>query len=83
MGHGLWHPSTGIEIGDVGYFEDGAFKRLFNVIDTDSDLDFPENFDRMEGFQPGWIDKTESHLHPGPLPSHTVKVHSLEAGVAA
>lgn len=31
MGHGLWHPSKTIEIGDVGYIKEGAFTRLFNA----------------------------------------------------
>lgn len=45
-GHPLWHPEPtkfgDVEIGDVGYVDDGCFYRLFNAIRS---MDDPANKD--------------------------------------
>lgn len=51
-GHPLWYPEPTkygqVEIGDVGYLDDGCFYRLFNAIRSDTDpinsLGVPDNF---------------------------------------
>ena len=75
LGHALWRPSPEhtngeVRIGDVGYFHEGAFKRLFNVLDEHP----PAGCDRMTGYDSRWEDTTEHCLEPGPLPSYTVKM---------
>lgn len=38
FGYALYRPSD-VEIGDIGYFRDGAYDRLFNVFDLDREAD--------------------------------------------
>lgn len=78
MGHGLWHPSTDIKIGDVGYFEGGAFKSLFNVTDS-------RQLAEHEAREPLVYPKTfetsvKGYLKPDIYPSFSAETTSLDGG---
>ena len=66
-GHALWRPDPSssygnIEIGDVGFFHEGAFKRLFNVIREDSTPSLPGNLERMRDYNASLEDTQESYI---------------------
>ena len=43
-GRALWLPRTDIDVGDVGFFDDGAFASKFNVMSNrlEDDIMYPE-----------------------------------------
>lgn len=84
-GHPLHHPEPRpegpVEIGDVGYTKDGAFRRLFNVSRPANDpvqrFGVPEDFVQLDM---GAIDTFDAVLEPGPLHSRTISALSAEVG---
>ncbi|KAF9459080.1 hypothetical protein BDZ94DRAFT_1061902 [Collybia nuda] len=76
-GHPLYYPEPRpegpVEIGDVGFIKDGAFRRLFNVSQPPDHpsqrFGVPENFVQLDL---GAIDTFDAALEPGPLYSKTI-----------
>ncbi|KAI0765559.1 hypothetical protein BC629DRAFT_1541086 [Irpex lacteus] len=95
-GHPLWFPEPmeasdgrvrGIELGDVGYFdEDGGFKSLFNItVDSDNELNaagVPEGFVPIE-FNNNLRSVRDGFLQPRPFCSASVKANTAEAHALA
>ena len=78
MSHGLWYPSAKINIGDVGYIEQGAFKPLFNVTDgqqlKDRECGEPLKYAKnLETF-------TEAYLKPDVYQNISIEATSLDGG---
>ena len=82
MGHALWRPSTGVEIGDVGYIHDGGFRPLFNVIKDEKKLKDYDCGQTLQ-FPEAWSRSTEAYLKPQTLRSQSIVASSLSAGVEA
>ncbi|KAF9459074.1 hypothetical protein BDZ94DRAFT_1061835 [Collybia nuda] len=84
-GHPLYHPEPRaegpVEIGDVGYIKDGAFRRLFNVSRPPDDpvqrFGVPDDFVQLNL---GAMDRFDAVLEPGPLHSRTISTISTEVG---
>lgn len=84
-GHPLHHPEPRpkgpVEIGDVGYTKDGAFRRLFNASRPANDpiqcFGIPDDFVQLDM---GVIDTFDAVLEPGPLHSRTISTLSTEVG---
>ncbi len=77
----------GIELGDVGYFdEDGGFKSLFNItVDSDHELNaagVPEGFVPIE-FNNNLRSVRDGFLQPRPFCSASVKANTAEAHALA
>ncbi|EMD31150.1 hypothetical protein CERSUDRAFT_60482, partial [Gelatoporia subvermispora B] len=84
LGHGmpLWEPeptrSGPVQIGDVGYIQEGGFYRLFNAMCSADD---PLNRDHLgcpQGHEPLVVNETlmnerDNALQPGPLYSRNVR----------
>lgn len=74
-------PEGPVEIGDVGFTRNGAFRRLFNVAKSAEDP--AQRFGVPDGFLPldlGAIDTYEAALEPGPLYSRVISTLSAEIG---
>lgn len=85
-GHPLYYPEPSsldgeVEIGDVGYTEQGAFCRLFNVCrPPDHPMQLygvPDGFVQLDT---GFINTFEAALEPGPLYSRAVSSTSVNIG---
>ncbi|KAI0347557.1 hypothetical protein BDW22DRAFT_1425571 [Trametopsis cervina] len=89
-GHPLWYPEpiSGLhglqcpaQIGDVGYIdEDGGFRRLFNVIVDDSELNaggVPDGFEPLF-FNTNLVDIKRQSLVPGLFCSKNVRTSQIE-----
>lgn len=87
-GHPLWHPEPtkfgDVEIGDIGYIDDGCFYRLFNAIRSRDD---PVNKDVVPtGFVQLRLPDELRHrqtsvVKPGePLKSDSVQTRKTEVG---
>ncbi|KIP05409.1 hypothetical protein PHLGIDRAFT_152182 [Phlebiopsis gigantea 11061_1 CR5-6] len=92
-GHGmpLWYPepheATGeVQIGDVGFIDNGVFFRLFNAMKS-STADINSN-GVPQGFEPlpptGYtVHKTDNYLQEGPICTTSVSYQRIQAGVQA
>ena len=77
LGHGLplWIPeprSLGeVAVGDVGYFAEGAFYRLFNIMkpadSPENPRGVPEGFVPIGGIEEDVVDRTPRMIHPSAL----------------
>ncbi|KDQ54311.1 hypothetical protein JAAARDRAFT_135705 [Jaapia argillacea MUCL 33604] len=89
LGHAVWDPNPNgeyerVRVGDVGYFEDGAFIVLFNVLpatesQSQSKWGFPEDFKPL--VLPGRAVREKSPLVPGPYHSESVQEVSASASM--
>ena len=87
----LWQPeptSFGeVQIGDVGFVEDGCFYRLFNAMRPKSDpanaRGVPEGFVQLEIDESELVHTTQDFLQPGPVYSTQSLQRKLEGGVSA
>ncbi|TCD67663.1 hypothetical protein EIP91_012173 [Steccherinum ochraceum] len=76
-GHAMWYPEAvthqedvqgePIEVGDVGYFQEGIFKRIFNAFDDQNNPKFADDMlDFPPDFEPPVVDpRLYSHLKDG------------------
>ena len=84
LGHPLWFPNptaTGeVQIGDVGFLEDGSFHRLFNVmVEPDHEwnrLGPPPDFTPVK-IPTHLRHHMEEYMHPGIHSSSSVRVCSI------
>ncbi|KDQ54309.1 hypothetical protein JAAARDRAFT_135733, partial [Jaapia argillacea MUCL 33604] len=89
LGHAVWDPHPNglykrVEIGHVGYFDDGAFTPLFNVLKEAKDSSHsrwgvPHDFERL--VLPGDPLRVKSPLPPGAY--HSESVQELSASASA
>ena len=93
-GTALWHPephSSGeVQIGDVGYIDQGAFIRLFNAISPDrypvlssEGSELPDNFVALKLPSRRIGDYRPKALEPGFYPSKSVRRTSIDATATA
>ena len=78
LGHGLWHPSTKINIGDVGYIDEGEFRFLFNVTDA-AQLKKRECGDPLE-YPREWKVVNKAYLKPDTYQSVSTNAVSVGGG---
>lgn len=87
-GHPLWYPEPTkdgvIEIGDIGYIDDGSFRRLFNALcdekDPVNEAGVPSGFVRLR-FPDTLRHRKSGIVEPGtPLTSNSVQMHKVELG---
>lgn len=94
-GDALWFPEPlaggEVQIGDVGYMHEGAFIRLFNVVDpekypvptaTEPDI-LPEQFEPLNDRRAKRLDERPRALGPGPYKSKSVVTRTVEASASA
>lgn len=87
----LWHPEPTkfgeVQIGDVGYVDDGCFYRLFNAIRPASDplnkWGVPENFVELVVNADFALHTEENYLQPGPVCTTSTAWKKTGAGVSA
>ncbi|GJE94335.1 WD40 repeat domain-containing protein [Phanerochaete sordida] len=97
LGYALWYPEpdelTGEpQIGDVGYMDDGAFIRLFNV-DTSNEAhavtyQWKPTFTLTESNVPSpdvfaTLSQRRRPIEPGPYPSHGVRERDMGGSLSA
>ncbi|THH02772.1 hypothetical protein EW026_g167 [Hermanssonia centrifuga] len=89
-GHPLWSPEPSkfgeVEIGDVGFIQDGAFFRLFNVTVAKNhplnEHGVPDDFVKLE-LNSLLHNVIDHHLDEGPLSSRSVTTTSIRVGAGA
>lgn len=85
-GYPLWQPEPTkygeILIGDVGYIQEGAFYRLFNVLRDESDpinkLGVPVDFKPLTINKDRLLHETKDAIPPGPLFSASVQTFDVK-----
>jgi hypothetical protein len=85
-GHGtaLWEPEPShlgeVQIGDVGFIQEGTFYRLFNILHSPDDPlnvhGVPSGFEQLIIDKDFYIETKEGALQPGPIYNEqTIKAH--------
>ena len=85
FGHALWRPDSTetngrIEIGDIGYLEEGTFKRCFNVIEDDS---AKHGVKPMEDYAENKTDKAVNFVQRGLHASNSIHRQNIGGGGGA
>lgn len=86
----LWRPEpTGfgeVEIGDVGFVDDGAFHRLFNAMrprdDALNSAGIPKGFVQLR-MDERFLDRDDKYLFPGPIFTRTMTCTKVATGTGA
>ena len=89
-GYPLWSPEVTakegeVQIGDVGYIDDGVFKRLFNIIRDDAHKALPPGLKRLTDYDKyidqGGEEENLQYLDRGPLYSKSVTEAHVHADI--
>jgi hypothetical protein len=85
--HPLYEPEREVHVGDVGFFQEGAFCRLFNVLlpadhPAHQPIGLPANFEPLE-ILPHHLDVNSQYFGPHALHTQSVENPAIEAELTA